>query len=99
MPAIALCSTPIVATANGNAWPLRCRNGAINVPAWNFYTRVVPATMALGYKPSLAELNGALCTDSRRFHDTAPELGYGYELAAAYNGWTFVFSPTEMTCR
>src|SRR5213083_550405 len=33
-PVAKLCAKPIVTTADGNALPLACRNGALNVTAW-----------------------------------------------------------------
>ena len=98
LPVIALCSTPVTHTADGNAYPLRCRSGALNVTAWNFYAGLVPTTMALGYNPTVTRINAALCHDSVTMHDTGPELQYGYEMAAAYNGWNVV-DMSQTTCR
>src|SRR5207249_6787314 len=40
LPVANLCSTQITVTANGNAIPLLCQSGAVNVPAWRFYADV-----------------------------------------------------------
>jgi hypothetical protein len=91
-----LCSTPIQVFANGNAGPLLCRGGEVNVQAWRHYADVSNTVLGLGQNPTQGQVEGALCADMRLNHATAPIERSGYQLAKAYYGWSFVTDPTNV---
>ena len=99
VPVVNLCSTPLQTTANGNATPLFCRGGEVNVPAWKFYANVSPSILGLGLNPTGGQVQAALCDDFNRSHATKSEEESGYALATAYYGWTFNLKPDPATCR
>lgn len=98
LPVAALCSTPLQAYADGNAGPLFCRGGEVNVLAWKFYAGVTPTVLGLGLHPTQAQVEAGLCHDGRAGPATRVELMYGYEIAAAYYGWKFAIDPGNPTC-
>jgi len=93
MPAVDLCSADLVATANGNVYPLLCQGGAVNVTAWRFYVQVSSNILALGLDPTLDQVQAALCADQSQYHATYVEESSAYQLAAAYYGWSFTPEP------
>jgi hypothetical protein len=54
MPAVGLCSAPLIATADGNFEPLFCSRGALNVAAWRKYTELGPHILGAGGYPSFS---------------------------------------------
>ena len=87
MPAVALCTTPVQAYQDGNAGPLFCRNGALNMAVWNWFeSSLHPAVMAAGPGLSATAQEAALCARNGG-NMTNPELESAYWLAAAYYGW------------
>ncbi len=52
LPVANLCSAPIATTADGNATPLLCASGAVNVQAWQFYASVSASILGLGLNPT-----------------------------------------------
>jgi len=95
MPVVGLCSAVLEHTADGNAWPLLCRGGRVNVLAWAFYAQLLPHTLAAGRQATLADVWAAMCHEGNA---TNVELEYGFDIAAAYYGWTFSFDPTAIRC-
>ena len=93
-----LCSSQITVTADGNATPLLCHSGALNVQAWRFYSGVSASVMGLGLNPTQGQVQSAICDDFAHNHATRPEEANGYKLATAYYGWTFNLDPTKTTC-
>jgi hypothetical protein len=91
-----LCSAPIQTTANGNAGPLLCRGGEVNVLAWRHYAEVSNTVLGLGQNPTQGQVEGALCADIRTNHATASIESSGYQLAKAYYGWSFLTDPTQV---
>jgi hypothetical protein len=91
-----LCSAPIQTTANGNAVPLLCRGGEVNVLAWRHYAEVSNTVLGLGQNPTQGQVEGALCADLRTNHATASIESSGYQLAKAYYGWSFLTDPTQV---
>jgi len=89
-----LCSAPIQVFANGNAGPLLCRGGEVNVQAWQHYADVSNTVLGLGQNPTQGQVEGALCADMKTNHATAPIESSGYQLAKAYYGWSFQTDPT-----
>ena len=74
MPAVALCTTPVQAYQDGNAGPLFCRNGALNVAVWNWFeSSLHPAVMAAGPGRSATAQEAALCARNGG-NMTNPEL-------------------------
>jgi len=99
LPVANLCSTQITVTADGNAVPLLCTSGAVNVPAWRFYADVSASVLGLGLNPTAGQVESAICDDFKRGHATKPEEQNGYKLAATYYGWNFNIDPAKVTCQ
>jgi hypothetical protein len=99
MPAGKLCSTPITMTADGNATPLLCHDGAVNVQAWSFYADISQDILGLGLNPAPGQPVAAMCDDIAHNGATRAEEASGYRLAAAYYGWTFSIDPSKITCQ
>jgi hypothetical protein len=91
-----LCSAPIQITANGNAGPLLCRGGEVNVMAWRHYADVSNTVLGLGQNPTQGQVEGALCADLRTNHATPSIETSGYQLAKAYYAWSFATDPTQV---
>jgi hypothetical protein len=91
-----LCSAPIQVSANGNAGPLLCRGGEVNVLAWRHYADVSNTVLGLGQNPTQGQVEGALCADLRLHHATASIESSGYRLAKAYYLWSFLTDPTQV---
>jgi hypothetical protein len=87
LPYAPLCSAPIREYQDGNAGPLFCLSGAIDVLAWRFFTQLNPLVMSLGRQVTLAQIQAAICADVGRGHVTIPEEDSAYSLAAGYYGW------------
>lgn len=98
MPVAQLCSLTIQTTANGNAVPLFCKSGALNVQAWQFYATISAGVLSLGLNPTEGQVQGAFCEDFNRNHATKVEESSAYQLATAYYGWTFNLDPARATC-
>ena len=90
MPVAPLCSAPIQEFQDGNAGPLFCGYGAIIVEAWRYFAPIDTHLMSLGRSATIAQVKAAIVADFRT-HTTNPIEGSGYELARAYNHWTFEF--------
>ncbi len=95
LPVVGLCSQKLVLYADGNAYPLRCRSGAVNVLAWKFYVPIDSNVMSLGRSATLQAIQQALCRDMSAYHATRVEAMYAYNISAAYYGWKF---PADQTC-
>jgi hypothetical protein len=98
LPVAELCSAQITTTADGNATPLLCHSGAVNVQAWKYYASISASIMGLGLNPTQGQAEAAVCDDFKHNHATKPEEASGYKLAATYYGWTFSLDPTKLTC-
>jgi hypothetical protein len=86
VPYVALCSAPLQVYQDGNAGPLFCQGGALNVAAWRFFAQLRPLVMSLGPFATLAEIEKAICAGGSQ-HITLPEEESAYALAAEYYGW------------
>jgi hypothetical protein len=93
-----LCSAALQTTADGNATPLLCRTGAVNVRAWKFYASISASVLGLGLNPTQGQVESAICDDLTHNHATRPEEASGYKLATAYYGWTFTIDVTKVSC-
>jgi len=98
LPVANLCSTQIASTADGNAVPLLCQSGALNVPAWRFYADVSASVLGLGLNPTAGQVEAAICDDFKRGHATKLQEQSGYKLASTYYGWNFDIDPAKVTC-
>jgi len=98
LPVANLCSAQITVTADGNATPLLCHSGALNVQAWKFYAGVSASVLGLGLNPTQGQVESAICDDLKHQHATKPEETSGYQLATAYYGWTFNLDPAKVVC-
>jgi hypothetical protein len=98
LPVANLCSTQIASTSDGNAVPLLCRSGALNVPAWRFYADVSASVLGLGLNPTAGQVEAAICDDFKRGHATKLQEQSGYKLASTYYGWNFDIDPAKVTC-
>ena len=98
LPVANLCTTPITSTADGNATPLLCKSGAVNVRAWTFYSTISASILGLGLNPTVGQAQSAVCDDITHNHATRPEEVSGFRLASTYYGWTFNVDPAQITC-
>jgi len=97
-PARGECDVVIDLTEDGNAQPLTCRGGHVNVGAWLFYAELRPSLMHLSSHATRSQIVVAICT-VRSNHPpgyniggvTLPELVSEFELAVAYNDWPYHF--------
>lgn len=92
------CGASLQHDSSGDASPITCGDGAINVLAWNYLYGAPfdPYVMLLGPKASLPQIEHAFC---------APDLEQGtppavaetiYQIAADYFGWPFRTAPSAI---
>jgi hypothetical protein len=98
-PVANLCSKPITTTSDGNATPLFCSTGAVNVLAWAYYGAISASVMSLGLNPNNGQPQAAMCDDIAHNGAKQSQEANAYRLAAAYYGWSFTFDPTKVTCQ
>ena len=98
LPVANLCSAQLTTTADGNASPLLCSSGAVNVQAWRFYASVSASVLGIGLNPTQGQVENAMCDDIAHNHASRPEEVNGYKLAATYYGWSFNLDPATVTC-
>ena len=99
LPVANLCTKPIVITADGNALPLACSNGALNVRAWQYYSSISASVLGIGLNPTQGQVEAAICDDLKHNHATRPEESSAYGLARLYYGWTFNIDVNTLTCQ
>lgn len=91
------CALPLTHYQDGNAGPLLCPGGGVNVLAWQDFAegqvsggpRSWSQTMALGPNASATQVWQAMCTDKPRVYGTNTLTLSAQKLAAAYYGWDF----------
>jgi len=88
-PEVRECSQELSYSGDGNAGPLICDSGGLNVLAWKFYSTVGTAVMSLGRSSSIGMAHSAMCTDWQVDHATGPEEQNAALLASYYYGWSF----------
>ena len=98
LPVANLCAKPIVTTTDGNATPLTCSNGALNVRAWNYYSLISASVLGLGLNPTQGQVESAICDDLKHNHATRTQETSGYKLASTYYGWAFNIDVAKLTC-
>ncbi|HET7419962.1 MAG TPA: hypothetical protein VFL27_06240 [Candidatus Dormibacteraeota bacterium] len=99
LPVANLCTRSIVLTSDGNALPLTCSNGALNVRAWQYYASVSASVLGLGLVPTEGQVESAVCDDLKANHASRAQESNGYQLARLYYGWTFNIDVTKLTCQ
>ncbi len=94
MPAGDLCTSPVRELQDGNAWPLFCAQGEVNVAAWNYFNQLQPGLMSLGPGADLNKIEPVMCADIGQRHITLPEEESVYSLSWQYYGsWPHGFDP------
>jgi hypothetical protein len=88
-PVAAECDIPVATSGDGNASPLLCPNGGVNVPAWKFYERISAPILALGRNASESLVVKTMCTAHLQTQDTYPEIENAGKLVGTYYGWSF----------
>jgi hypothetical protein len=99
LPVAQLCSAQITTTVDGNATPLLCHSGAVNVQAWKYYASISASILGLGLNPTQGQAESAICDDINHNHATRAEEASGYRLAATYYGWSFTVDVTKVSCQ
>ena len=99
LPVANLCTKPVVLTADGNAKPLTCSNGDLNVRAWQYYASISASVLGMGLVPTQGQVESAICDDLKANHATRVEEANGYSLAKLYYGWTFDIDVSKLTCQ
>ncbi len=92
-PVVTECSLTLIKQADGNAKPLFCPEGGINVLAWHYYAVLKHKVMALPANSSFTQVFAAMCSDSAIGTTTNVIESSEEQLAAAYNGWSFGQDP------
>ncbi|MGC1185695.1 MAG: hypothetical protein WBA31_11195 [Candidatus Dormiibacterota bacterium] len=93
-PAVGECSVQLEFDGDGNASPLVCHNGAINILAWNYFATIDSPLLGLGRAATEQRVERQLCADLN--HSTVPIERSAYTLARAYYGWKFGARPVNM---
>ena len=91
-PVVGECSQQLTFDADGNASPLLCQNGEINVIAWRYYAQGNSSVMSLGPNATPSQVFSALCAGA--YTSSYPIQDNVYILSAAYYGWNFSINPT-----
>ena len=99
LPVAHLCSRVVATTSDGNVGPLFCRDGALNVQAWTFYSSISASILSLGLNPTQGQAMNAMCDDMAHNGAKRVQEVAGYRLAAAYYGWAFTFDPAKVICQ
>lgn len=96
------CSVSLTYASNGNPSPITCAGNEINVQAWNALAALEPTVMKLGYNPTAARVEQAICFDGNDANvDSSPIISAPlessiYTLASLYYGWHFNINPTAL---
>jgi hypothetical protein len=91
-PKVDECSQQLTFAQDGNAGPISCSNGALNVVAWRYFASGKHSVMSLGPYATPAQVGDALCTDG----PPIPIETSAYQLAALYYGWSFTQNPSAV---
>jgi len=92
---VGICSEQLTYGADGNAGPITCSNGAVNVLAWNYYVPMNAGLFTAGPNASPSQIESMECNGfkSRTESWTIPIGQSIYGLAQAYYGWSFGINP------
>ena len=94
------CALPVRTTSDGNARPLTCPGGGLNVEAWDFYVQLHPALMSAGPRATERTVLRAYCGfgEPSEIGITGQELDSVLFLAADYYGWRLAApDPSQVT--
>lgn len=92
-PVVGECSQQLIFDADGNAGPLTCTNGDINVLAWQYYAKMNSSAMSLGPDATPSQVYRALCAGV--YNTSFPIQDNIYALSATYYGWHFAVNPSD----
>lgn len=90
-PVVSECSIQLAFAADGNASPLFCTDGGINVVAWNYFAGSYPQILSLGPNATPTQVQQAMC--AAMAHGTGPTVQSAGQLAERYYGWHFAVDP------
>lgn len=91
-PKVDECTQQLGYGQDGDAAPIKCANGDLNVLAWEYYAKNSPLLMTLGPYADPAQQKSALCSDASR--TSTPISTDIYDLSALYYGWHGGIDPT-----
>lgn len=90
---LAECSQQLTISQDGNAIPVTCSNGDLNILEWNYLKGVsssrMPLIMTLGYNATNSQVQTATCSDLASGDTSYPIEGSTYQISALYYGWNF----------
>ena len=92
---VLVCSGPVTVGHNGAIAALFCKNGDLNVRAWNYFAETHSALMRLGRSATWSQIVRASCVAERG--TSYPAVRSIYLLASAYNGWHFGTSINQVS--
>lgn len=93
-PVVGECSQELGFGGDGNASPVICRNGDVNVLAWSYFATVDSVLLGMGRRATEQEVQTQLCSDLE--HSTVPVEQSAYKLAETYYGWRFARDPVSV---
>jgi len=94
------CNQSVSYGSSGQPIPLQCSNGELNVTAWNSLATIEPKVMTLGYSPTIAQVQSAICSDANAANaDSSAATSNSieeevYQISALYYGWSFSSDPS-----
>jgi hypothetical protein len=88
VPRVVACRLRLTIGQDGNAFPLFCSDGDVNLTAWDHFAPIDPRIMSLGGDASYAQFESAYCADMRS-DSTFPIENSGVQLAGWSHGWRF----------
>jgi hypothetical protein len=88
LPRVVACRLRLTVGQDGNAFPLFCSDGDVNLTAWDYFAPIDPRIMSLGGDASYAQFQSAYCADMRS-GSTFPIENSGVQLAGRSHGWRF----------
>jgi hypothetical protein len=91
-PVVDECTQQLTFGADGNAGPISCSNGDLNVLAWQNLAAGHPPVMSLGRYATPGQVQDAICGQS---NSTLPITRSAYAISALYYGWHFGVDPTS----
>ena len=85
---VGICQQQLSFGADGDASPLFCQDGAVNVLAWRYFQSAYPAIFALGAYATPSQIQQVTSKMAPPF----PDADAAYCLAKAYYGWSYAES-------
>lgn len=96
------CSQQLSYNSNGDPRPITCSNGELNVLDWQAMAALEPKVMKLGYSPTAAQVEAAICLDGNaanadsNVYITGPLEANAYQISSLYYGWHFSINPIAL---